>query len=436
MSGVSRRATVAHARPDLLFLCHRIPYPPDKGDKIRSFRWLIALARSYRVHLGAFVDDPADWEHVERIQALCASSLFLPLPRRRAMVRALSGLASGQPLTMPFYFDSRMQRWVFGRFSEARISHVFVYSAAMAQYVIGTRFGSVYRVIDFVDVDSAKWRGYSELRSWPASWIYRREARSLGIAEGRIAHAFDRSLFVSQEEASLFRGTHQSLESRVTSVPNGVDCDYFSPDTQLASPYPADREAVVFTGAMDYWANADAVDWLVREIWPGVRKARPNALLAIVGARPTAAVQSLACDDIKVTGRVPDVRPYLEHACCAVAPMRVARGVQNKVLEAMAMAKPMVTTSQGLEGICAQPDRDLLVANDSDSFTSAVLAVMGGSYSGLGIAARRLMVERYDWASSTALLEEILRGGVPEALHPNSGPDSWEGSTGEGNCRQ
>lgn len=195
------------------------------------------------------------------------------------------------------------------------------------------------------------------------------------------------------------------------SVSNGVDCGFFDPDRTWPSPYPADRETVAFTGAMDYWANADAVGWFVREIWPRIRLARPHALLAIVGARPSAEVLSLACADIWVTGRVSDVRPYLQHAHCAVAPMRLARGVQNKVLEAMAMAKPTVTTATGLEGIEAQPGRDLLVANEPDVFAEAVLAVLSGSDPELGRRARRLVKDRYDWTRAMDRLIAILKGG-------------------------
>lgn len=398
------------ARPELLFLSHRIPYPPDKGDKIRSYRWLLALAERFRIHLGTFVDDPADWVHTDRLQALCASSLFLPLSRRGALARATVGLLSGSALTFPYYSDRRLRRWIGERLAAGTIGHIFMYSSAMAQYAADPRSASLRRVIDFVDVDSDKWSQYALRQRWPKSWIYRREARKLARAEAEIAARFDCSLFVSAPEADLFRARLDAGAARATHVNMGVDCDYFRCIPDIASPYPGDRDAIVFTGAMDYWANADAVVWFAREILPLVRVARPQALLAIVGARPGIEVRQLAGRDILVTGRVPDVRPYLQHARCAVAPMRIARGVQSKILEAMAMSRAVVTTAKGLEGIDATPGRDLLAEDAPRALADAVVAVLGGAFPALGQQARRLVEQHYGWAAASARLVDIVSG--------------------------
>ncbi len=406
---------MVQARPHLLMLCHRIPYPPDKGDKIRSFHWLRALAECFRVHLGAFVDDPADWQHAATLDGLCASRLLLPLPRWSATLRSLSGFLESSALTLTYYRDRRMLRWVRGLGAAHQIRHVLVYSSAMGQYIDDAGWSAARRVIDFVDVDSDKWRQYAQTRRWPASWLYRREARRLAHAEACLARSSDAALLVSEFEAQLFRTQVGGLGDRISGVPNGVDTEYFRPEAGRPSPFPAGREAVVFTGAMDYWANVDAVLWFIREVWPRVRVERPRALLGIVGARPTPAVKALGGPAILVTGRVPDVRPFLQHAAVVVAPMRVARGIQNKVLEGMAMARPVVTTSKGLEGIAATAGRHLLVSDESASFADTVVKVLREGDSGVGGRARTFVESRYTWASATDALVAVIRGctGAP-----------------------
>lgn len=408
VEGSAKRGTTEDLRPDLLFLCHRIPYPPNKGDKIRSFRWWAALVEHFRVHLGAFVDDPLDWTHARYLQQDCRSSRFLPLPRTKATLRSLSGFLTGTSLTLPYYRDIGMQRWVDERLARYPIRHLLVFSSAMAQYVNDERWSSARRVIDFVDVDSDKWRQYGNTKSWPASWIYRREARRLQEEEKRLARTFDASVLVSDQEASLFRSQVADVAHRVVSIGNGVDITFFSFDPERSSPYTLSSEPVVFTGAMDYWANADAVIWFAREIWPKVLEKRPRAVFFVVGARPTPNVVALGCSNIRVTGWVRDVRPYLQCARVVVAPMRIARGVQNKVLEGMAMGKAVITTSRGLEGIGAVPGRDLLVCDEPDAYASAVLALMDGAGSEIGASGRRFVAEYCSWSDSARRPIELL----------------------------
>jgi sugar transferase (PEP-CTERM/EpsH1 system associated) len=401
---------VGDSKRDLLFLCHRIPYPPDKGDKIRSYHWLLALARHFRVHLAAFVDDEEDWVHRGVVENLCASTLLLPLTLPRARLRSLSGLLTGAPLSLPYYREHRLTNWLAQLARSTLIRHVVVYSSAMAQYAAGIGFLRARRVIDFVDVDSDKWRQYAERRRGPLRWIYRREARHLEAFDLDVAGAFDVSVFVSAAEASWFRERVGARAGRVTHVDNGVDSVYFDPQLQPESPYPPQARPVVFTGAMDYWANADAVSWFVHDVWPEIRRAEPRALFYIVGARPGSEVSALARGDVVVTGRVPDVRPYLRHADVVVAPMRIARGVQNKVLEGMAMARPVVVTSRALEGISATDGREVLVADDAGVFAHRVIEVLVSGCPQVGAAARALVRTDYSWDQSCRRLLALVRG--------------------------
>ena len=397
---------------DLLFLAHRIPYPPDKGDKIRSWHILRHLAERYRVHLGCFVDDPNDWQHVDLVRDLCGDCRFEPLGKVVSGVRGAAALLSGAPITTAAYRSSGFAAWVKRVIAERAPEAAFVYSAAVGQYVLDADLPC--RIIDLVDVDSDKWRQYAGKKPWPMSQVYAREGRKLLAFEKRVAEAFDASLLVSPAEADLFRGLAPSCAQKVFHMNNGVDTDYFSPEQRFDSPFGAEDKTLVFTGAMDYWANVDAVSWFVKEVFPLVRCRVLGARFCIVGSNPSAEVRRLAGHPaVEVIGRVPDVRPFIAHAALAVAPLRIARGVQNKVLEAMAMGKAVVTTPQGLEGIDAVPGRDLICADGPEEFASSIGALLSGDMgAAMGARARARMLESYRWAASLGRLDELI-GGAP-----------------------
>ena len=392
---------------DLLLLIHRIPYPPNKGDKIRSYHLLKHLAQQYRVHLATFVDDADDWQHVPTVEAMCASSHFAPLNPTLARVRSLGALVRNRSLSLDYYRDAGLERWVDATVARHGIERVLVFSSAMAQYA--DKYPQARRVVDFCDVDSDKWRQYAEQKSWPMSWLYRHEARQLLSYERRVARDYDASLFVSAPEAALFRDLAPESSARIGFFNNGVDTDYFTPDGGYANPYPAGERAVVFTGAMDYWPNVDAVTWFAHEVLPQLRTRFADLRFYIVGARPTQAVRDLEqLPAVTVTGTVPDVRPYIAHAQAAVAPLRIARGIQNKVLEAMAMATPVVVSPQALEGIDAEPGLDLVLADGADAFVDAVAAMLHAPQGAMGRAARQRVERQYSWPSNLACIGERL----------------------------
>jgi sugar transferase (PEP-CTERM/EpsH1 system associated) len=262
--------------------------------------------------------------------------------------------------------------------------------------------------MDFVDIDSDKWRQYAPTKPWPLSWLYRREGERLLAWERRVAAEFDASLFVSPAEAADFRRLAPQSAGKVGHYHNGVDADYFSPERDYPDPYPAGVRALVFTGAMDYWPNVDAVSWFAREVLPALRAERPDILFAIVGSKPAAEVQALArMPGVLVTGRVEDVRPWLAHAAVVVAPLRIARGIQNKVLEGMAMARTVVATAQALEGIDALPGKEILLAADRESMAAAVGRVLDVA-SPLGDAARMKVLRDFAWAGNLARVDQLL----------------------------
>lgn len=395
---------------DILYLTHRIPFPPNKGDKIRSWHLLRHLAQRYRVHLGTFIDDPNDWQYVDTVKKLCGETHFANLHPRASRVRSLIALAARRPLTLGYYRNYGMQKWVDRVMEEHAIGRVLVFSSAMAQFV--TDAGQARRIIDFVDIDSDKWRQYADKKSWPMNWLYRRESRMLLDYERQVAHEFDASLFVSQAEADLFKQLAPECAEKISFFNNGVDTGYFSPAHEYPAPYPAGEAVMVFTGAMDYWPNIDAVQWFAQEVFPAVRAQNPAACFYIVGSRPAEAVRALAGQPgVHVTGSVPEIRPYLAHASLAVAPLRIARGIQNKVLEAMAMAKPVVVSPQALEGIHASPGSELMLAETAGQFVAAVSALLAQPDKTMGNNARARVEAEYGWASNLACVDALLEPG-------------------------
>ena len=396
------------AMEPLLFLCHRLPYPPNKGDKVRSCHFLKHLARRYRVFLGTFVDDPADWQHVESVKALCADvhvELFSPRARR---VGSTTGFLTGEALTLPYFRSRRLRAWVQATTRREGITRAFAYSSPMAQYLADVPH--VRRFIDFVDLDSAKWGDYARTRRWPVSALYAREARRLLCFEKEVARGAEAVILVTEGEAQLFRKEAPESAGRIMSIRNGVDSEYFSPAHDFESPFATGEPALVFTGAMDYWPNVDAVVWFAREVLPEIRRRDPAVRFYVVGMNPDAAVRALGNDSaIIVTGRVTDVRPYLQHARVVVAPLRVARGIQNKVLEAMAMAKPVVLTPGTAAALSARPGIELEVAAEAPGFAAKVLAAMDPARGErMGMLARARVLADYAWPASFGLLDELL----------------------------
>ncbi|MFA7605217.1 MAG: TIGR03087 family PEP-CTERM/XrtA system glycosyltransferase [Rhodocyclaceae bacterium] len=401
------------ARPALLYLTHRIPYPPNKGDKVRSFNLLRQLAASHRVFLGTFIDDPADAVHVPALAEWCEEVFpvaFNPLANR---LRSLRGLLSGEALSVPYYRHRMMREWVKAVVDRQDIALGLVFSGPMAQYLEGLPLKR--RVIDFCDVDSAKWAQYAEQRRGPMAWLYRREARLLLDFEQRMAAAVEACTFVTEEEAALFHRLAPGCPARVVPVCNGVDARHFAPGQGAPSPYPGGALKLVFTGAMDYWPNIDAVRWFVHSVLPQVAQHCPGVCFYIVGMNPAPEVQALASGQVVVTGAVDDIRPWIEHADVVVAPLRIARGIQNKVLEAMAMARPVVVSAASAAGLEGVPGQDFMPADEAEDFVARILELSAdaGARERMGQAARECVLLHYSWQAHLAAFDALLSDEWP-----------------------
>jgi len=410
----------------LLFLAHRIPYPPNKGDKIRSYHELRALTeRGNEVHLLAFADDPRDLQYQVELARWCTTVRIIRIRKPAAKLRAAATLLTSRPLSLGYFNSLKMQRQVKRMLAEQSFDAIFVYSSAMAQYVPAQWHSR--SIVDLVDVDSEKWREYAARTSPPQSWLYRIEAARLRKYEHKIVSQFTHTILTTSREAVLLSELDEfTRRARLRIITNGVNSNYFQPEESVprtttsgfagVRSFAAARGAdsvprLVFTGAMDYYANIEAAEWFVAEILPLIRQQQPHAEFLIVGSNPTTNVKKLARQPgVKVTGFVEDVRPYLQGATLCVVPLRIARGVQNKLLEAMACGKAVVATPEAAAGLHIRNGEDLLLAASADEFAAAVLQVIRNQTlrESLGWHARSFIEAHHDWRPMLESLVELV----------------------------
>jgi sugar transferase (PEP-CTERM/EpsH1 system associated) len=395
---------------EILFLAHRIPYPPTKGDKIRAWHFLAHLARTHVVHLACFVDDPEDWQHADHLRSICTECHFTALSRARAWRAGLGALIRNEPVSVVRARDAALAAWIGSLVQRRPVRCVFAYSAAMAQYLARGPAHGLRRIIDFVDLDSEKWAQLAAYHRWPSSWLYRRESRRLRAFDREAVERCDHCLFVSSTEAEAFQQLFPSATGKSVVVPNGVDSSHFSPDHRLPRPFAPGGPVVAFTGNMNYWPNEDGVLWLARQVLPRLRSEHPDLRFVVVGRRPRLRLRrSAARLGFTLTDAVSDVRPFLAHSAVAVAPLRVTRGVPNKVLEAMAMAKAVVATPAAAAGLRVRAGQDILLAADPDSFARAIVRALDPQLArALGAHARARVLADYAWAPSLRLLDRLV----------------------------
>lgn len=396
----------------ILFLVHRAPFPPDRGDRIRSFHLLRALAGQAPVHLVAFADTEADRQAAEALRPLCAS-IHVELRRRPRVLAAAQAFARGCPISVEAFASRSVQAAVDRLLATKPIDAIVAFSSQMAQYVPADRGGRRF-LMDFVDVDSAKFAAYADDARPPMRWLWAREADRLFRWERKVAAQADLSLFVSEAEAALFRERTRIRPSRVSVIENGVDLERYDPALVFPPLPPAVRgrePLIVFTGQMDYPPNVEAVVHYATRTLPRVRDAVPDACFAIVGRNPVASVRRLASlPGVRIVGEVPDIRHWIVAADVVAAPLLVARGIQNKVLEAMALGRPVVASPAAFEGIDAVPGREIIVAGRDADAAEATIALLEDKprARALGAAARSRMVARYGWEGRLAVLPLLL----------------------------
>ena len=406
----------------ILYLCHRIPYPPNKGEKIRAFHQLRAMAERHEVDVFTLVDREADAKHKSQLAQYCRSVTVARLVPATARLRALPYLFRRTPLTLPYFYSRDLSRQIRKALRERSYDRIFVYSSSMAQYV--DLPGEVPVLADLVDVDSDKWFQYAAHSKFPWSALYRREGRCLRDYERRICESASCVLVTTEREAQLLRSFCSSANVRV--VPNGVDTDYFDPSHMKSVSDVSNVPAVIFTGAMDYFPNVNAVAFFARQVLPLIRKSLPETRFLIVGSNPAAEVKRLEkIPGVEVTGYVPDIRSHLSQAHVFVAPLSIAAGIQNKILEAMAMELPVVASKLAVQGLSESVAAMVETAAQPEEFADEVVRLLQDPElrRAKGIDSRQAVVKGYSWSDSlTALVRLLENPGERETMEPAAIP--------------
>lgn len=394
----------------ILFLCHRVPYPPDKGEKTRAFHLIRGLARRHKVHLLTLADGAVP--DLAPLEDLCERVEVFPLSRPAAYLRAALRVLRPGPLTLSFFESDELANRMKELARRERFDVMVVFCSAMAPYA--ALLPDVPAVLDMVDVDSAKWAQYARFAPLPLRPVYALEARRLRRYEASLASRFQRITLATANEARLYKSfampSGSAAGARVEAVLSGVDFDFFQPMDLPKSSKPS----LVFTGQMDYFANVDGVVHFAREVFPRLRQRFPELELVVVGRSPTPAVRALGeLPGVQVTGAVGDVRPFLARAWVFVAPLRIAQGVQNKVLEAMASNLPVVASDRVLAGLSDggfRSGRDLLAASSNEEMERAVASLIedAAARERLAECARQRLLTTYRWTSNLDRFEELV----------------------------
>jgi len=385
---------------NVLFLSQRVPYPPNRGDKITTWRLVERMGRRHRVRIVAFAHDDADLAAARRLEEMGYPTTAFRLHSRWDRVRSLPLLLTRTPLTLGVFGSRALQAEVDRRASETDLA--YAYSSSMGAFLLS--HPELARVMHFAELDSDKWRQYAEKTGPPMRWIYGREHRTLLAFETRLANAVDENVFCTPLEQRIFQERIPGPSSAV--LRNGVDLEYFQP-----SPDEAEAGHLVFVGVMNYYPNVEGCLWFVDEILPRVRERVPDVRLSIVGAHPSPEIERLGkLPGITVTGFVDDTRDWLRRASVSVAPLRIARGIQNKVLEAMAMGLPVVGTTSATQGVEGTPGRDFLVADEVEGQVEVLCGLLRDPEKArrLGERGRRFVEANYDWDVCLEILDEMF----------------------------
>jgi polysaccharide biosynthesis protein PslH len=400
-----------------LYLCHRIPYPPNKGDKIRAFHQLRALGERHDVDLFTLADDPSDAEHGAALERYCRQVTVAELNPVWSRLRSLPYLLTERPLTTPYFYSAQLQAAIREALAGRSYDRIFVYCSAMAQYV--ERVDGIPVITDLVDLDSDKWTQYAGFTPFPWSAVYRREGKRLREYERSVCARSWRVVVTTEREAALARQV--AGHDCVHVIANGVDTEYFAPADNRPD---AARPTITFTGDMSYFPNETAVIFFGRKVFPIVRQAVPGARFLIVGRKPGERVRQLEeAGGIEVTGFVPDVRAYLAQTHVAVAPFSIAAGIQNKILESMASGLPVVATSRTVRGLSPEVAGMVATADEPADIAAAVVALLRDPEAARrkGLEGRARVAAVYDWDYWLDKLVELVESPVGEPVAAAAG---------------
>lgn len=386
----------------ILYVCHRFPYPPKRGGKIRPFNMIRHLAQSHEVTVCSLSRSDAESAEAQGIAAHCAEFHVAQVDDRIQTLRMVATLPTPITASASYFHSTALARTIRGLLRDHRFNLIFVHCSSVAHYVQHVR--DVPKILDFGDMDSQKWLEYARYKPFPLSLGYWWEGRRLLAEEKRLARRFDFCTATTRAEWQTLTG--YGIDTPSDWFPNGVDSTFFAPTDE-----PYDPDTIVFIGRMDYYPNQQCMFDFVAEVLPLLKEKRPTVKLQIVGADPSPAIRRLGeIPGVSVTGSVPDVRPYAKRAALTVAPLRIARGTQNKILEAMAMGVPVVCSDVAAGGVDAVPNEHLLTANTPSETCDAILRILESPVerARLAHAGRARVLSHHAWSSSMKRLDTII----------------------------
>jgi sugar transferase (PEP-CTERM/EpsH1 system associated) len=397
---------VSDTSSNILLLTHRVPYPPDRGDRIRSYHMLRYLSGRYRVYLGALTDETIADEAMNVLQRLTVDQICAPVGPRMRWFNAACSIARGRTATEGLFASialrSRVRSWA----SAVRFDAVIAFCSSMLQFANVPELATTPLIVDLVDVDSQKWIDYAMASHGLKKWLFDLESRRVRRLECSLPGRTAAITLVSDAEAELYRSFCPN--AKTFAVSNGVDLDYFRPD--FPAPYPRPWQCV-FVGVLDYRPNVDGLVWFCEKVWPRILARKANAEFAIVGKNPASKVRQLGkLDGVRLIGSVPDVRPYIAESRVSIAPLQIARGIQNKVLEAMAMGKPVVATPEALEGLHIDNGIHALSVTDIAVWSETICQLLDDDClcKRLGNSARGYVEQNHSWDRCIHALGQIL----------------------------
>ena len=395
-------------------LSHRFPYPPTFGSKVRAFNVIRHLAQAHEVTVLSLARSADEEKEAAGIAPFCHEHRTFRVHNAAQAAKIALTLPTTIPASEAFFHSAALQREINRRLASRSFDFIFAHCSAVGRYV--EQVQGLPKLMDFCDVDSRKWSDYVPHKAWPMSLGYRWEGWRMAAAERRMAARFDHITVATRGEIATLAAV--GVHDRVDWFPNGVDADYFKP-----APGPYDPNLISFVGRMDYFPNEQCMLDFCDRTWPMLKRARPALRLQIVGAAPTARVLALGrVDGVTVTGSVPDVRPYVQRSVLTIAPLTIARGTQNKILESMAMEVPVVSSRIAADGVDAVAGEHFVVADSADETCAAVLRVSGdpAERARLATAGRARVLSHHAWPSAMQRLDEIMaRSARPaDGLHP------------------
>ena len=387
----------------ILLLCHRFPYPPDGGAKIRPFHMIRHLQKSHQVTVASLVRDDEEERAASGLAEYCERYHFERIGKWAARFRMVFNLLTRTPSSMGFFHSPALHKWVRAELARENYDLIITHCSSMAPYV--EHVTDVKKILDFTDMDSQKWLTYVPVQPWPMSWGYKIEGTKLARAEAELARKFDLSTTATAAETETLDGFGTGAASGW--FPNGVDSEYFSPSGEDYDP-----DLVVFLGRMDYYPNRECMLRFADDVMPKLQQRRPGTKLRIVGANPPADVRALGDrKGIEVTGSVPDVRPHLLAGALSVAPLTIARGTQNKILEALAAGVPVVSSRLAARGTDAVPGEHLLTADTPDEYCDAILRLLDdpAEREKFSVAGRKRMLSHHSWDAAMERLDQLIQ---------------------------